>query len=570
MFGGDILAFFLKVSKHQSRTYLSIYESFYSPDVKGTRHRSYRSLGNIQKLIDSGIDGPISYYQKEVDRLNAQRKAECANRKINQRLISEISPERYLGYFPLANIMTNLDVREHFDYLQSNRQFHFNVFDVFSSLVYARLVSPLSKHRTFHDVLPSMFNSSHDSYYQILDAVEFLGEEYQKIVEIFTVATSENYGIDTKHTYFDCTNFYFEIDRENSFQKKGPSKENRKDPIVGLGLLLDANMIPIGMEMYPGNESEQPVFRNVIKSLKDRNNIKGRTIRIADKGLNSARNIITAINNRDGYIFSKSVKKLAKVEKTWVLLDNDYTEVKDEKNNILFKYKSCIEEYTYSYTDENGREYVKKVREKRVATFNPKLYKKKIFEINRMIEKARKLKASQAKKEEYGESSKYIIFQGKDGSKAEVQLNEKAIEQDKAAAGYNLLVTSEYKMDDCEIYYAYHNLWRIEESFRIMKSELDARPVYLQKENSIKGHFLICYIAVLLIRIFQFKVLENKYATSEICEFIKTFKVIQINEHRYINITRSTRFIVELAGILNQPITNYYLTDRQIKMMLTR
>ena len=112
------MAFFLKVSKHQSRTYLSIYESFYSPDVKGTRHRSYRSLGNIQKLIDSGIDDPISYYQKEVDRLNAQRKAESANRKINQRLISEISPERYLGYFPLANIMTNLDVRDHFDYLQ--------------------------------------------------------------------------------------------------------------------------------------------------------------------------------------------------------------------------------------------------------------------------------------------------------------------------------------------------------------------------------------------------------------------------------------------------------------------
>lgn len=570
MFGGDILAFFLKVSKHQSRTYLSIYESFYSPDVKGTRHRSYRSLGNIQKLIDSGIDDPISYYQKEVDRLNAQRKAESANRKINQRLISEISPERYLGYFPLANIMTNLDVREHFDYLQSNRRFHFNVFDIFSSLVYARLVAPLSKHRTFHDVLPSMFNSSHDSYYQILDAVEFLGEEYQKIVEIFTVATSENYGIDTKHTYFDCTNFYFEIDKENSFQKKGPSKENRKDPIVGLGLLLDANMIPIGMEMYPGNESEQPVFRNVIKNLKDRNNIKGRTIQIADKGLNSARNIITAVNNRDGYIFSKSVKKLAKVEKTWVLLDNGYIDVKDEKGNILFKYKSCIEEYTYSYTDENGREYVKKIREKRVATFNPKLYKKKIFEINRMIEKARKLKASQAKKEEYGESSKYVIFQGKDGSKAEVLLNEKAIEQDKAAAGYNLLVTSEYNMDDREIYYAYHNLWRIEESLRIMKSELDARPVYLQKENSIKGHFLICYIAVLLIRIFQFKVLENKYSTSEICEFIKTFKVIQINEYRYINITRSTRFIEELAGILKQPITNYYLTDRQIKMMLTR
>ncbi len=260
--------------------------------------------------------------------------------------------------------MNNLDVREHFDYLQSNRHFHFNVHDLFTSLVYAKTVAPLSKHRTFHDILPSMFSAPQDSYYQLLDAVEFLGEEYQKIVEILTVATDENYGIDTSHSYFDCTNFYFEIDRENSFQRKGPSKENRKDPIVGLGLLLDANMIPVGMEMYPGNESEQPVFRNIINGLKKRNNIKGRTIRVADKGLNSARNIIDSINCRDGYIFSKSVKKLPEVERTWVLLDNDYKEVKDKDGNLLFKHKSCIEEYTYSYTDDDGREFIKKVKEK--------------------------------------------------------------------------------------------------------------------------------------------------------------------------------------------------------------
>ena len=125
-------------------------------------------------------------------------------------------------------------------------------------------------------------------------------------------------------------------------------------------------------------------------------------------------------------------------------------------------------------------------------------------------------------------------------------------------------------MEDTEIYEAYHNLWRIEESFRIMKSELDARPVYLQKENSIKGHFLICYVTILLIRLFQFKVLQNNYSSSEICEFIKDFKVVQINENRYINMTRSTKFITELAAILHQPITNYYLTDRQIKALHTR
>ena len=139
--------------------------------------------------------------------------------------------------------------------------------------------------------------------------------------------------------------------------------------------------------------------------------------------------IIDSINCRDGYIFSKSVKKLPEVERTWVLLDNDYKEVKDKDGNLLFKHKSCIEEYTYSYTDDDGREFIKKVKEKRVATYNPKLHKKRVFEINKMVEKARKMKASQAKKEEYGESAKYVTFKGKDGSKAEVMLNEEAIEE---------------------------------------------------------------------------------------------------------------------------------------------
>ena len=566
-----IMAYFLKVTKQQNRTYLAIYESFYSPEVNGTKHRSYKSLGNIEKLKNDGIDDPIAFYQAEVDRLNLERKQEMANKKINQRLISEVSPERYLGYFPLSNVMNTLDVEMHFGYMQSTRDFHFNVFDIFSSLVYARAVAPVSKHRTFHDVLPSLLNQVDFSYDQLLDAVEFVGSEYEKFVEIFTVATKENYGLDTKKSYFDCTNFYFEIDKESQLQKKGPSKENRKDPIVGMGLLLDGNMIPCGMKIYPGNESEKPVLRNIISQLKNQNNITGRTIQIADKGLNCAQNIIEVTSNCDGYIFSKSVKLLPQKEKVWVLLEDGYQEVYDKHGELRYKYKSCIDIFEYSYFDSEKNMTIKKsIKEKRVVTFNPKLQKKKLMEIDKMVEKAKKMRASQAKKEEYGESSRYVVFTDESGNKAEVRLNEEQIEKDRQLAGYNLLVTSEYKMEDTEIYEAYHNLWRIEESFRIMKSELDARPVYLQKENSIKGHFLICYVTILLIRLFQFKVLQNNYSSSEICEFIKDFKVVQINENRYINMTRSTKFITELAAILHQPITNYYLTDRQIKALHTR
>ena len=150
------MAYFLKVSKQQSRTYLSIYESFYSPDVKGTRQKSYRTIGNLDKLIESGIQDPISFFQKEVDELNEKRRQEKQNNKINQKLISDVSPEKYLGYFPLANILNTLDVEEHFHNMQSCRNFKFDLYDVVSSLIYARAVSPLSKHKTFIDVLPSL------------------------------------------------------------------------------------------------------------------------------------------------------------------------------------------------------------------------------------------------------------------------------------------------------------------------------------------------------------------------------------------------------------------------------
>lgn len=564
------MAYFLKVSKQQNRTYLSIYESFYSPEVKGTRQRSVKMIGNLDKLIESGIEDPISHFKKEVDEMNEKRKQEKQNNKINQKLISNVSPEKYLGYFPIANILNTLDVEEHFNYMQSTRKFQFNLYDVVSSLVYARAVCPSSKHKTFHDVLPSLYKPSNYSYDQILEAVEFIGSEYEKFVEIFTVATQDNYGIDTENTYFDCTNFYFEIDKENDFQRRGPSKEHRNDPIVGMGLLLDSNMLPIGMKMYPGNESEKPVLRNIISDLKNKNNIEGRTIQIADKGLNCARNIIEAHNHSDGYIFSKSIKQLNEVEKTWALLDEGFIDVCDESGVLLYKYKSCIDEFIYEYKDDKGNKVSQTIKEKRVVTYNPKLAKKKNKEIDKMIEKARTMSGYAAKKNEYGESSKYVNFISEDGDKVVTTINQSAIDKDRQCAGYNMMVTSEYNMDDLSIYNAYHNLWRIEESFRVMKSDLDARPVYLQKEDSIIGHFLICYITILLTRILQFKVLKNKYSTSKICSFYRDFKVVKINENRYINMTRSSDFITTLATELRHPITNYYLTDKQIKMMHTR
>ena len=138
-----------------------------------------------------------------------------------------------------------------------------------------------------------------------------------------------------------------------------------------------------------------------------------------------------------------------------------------------------------------------------------------------------------------------------------------------ALAGYNLFVTSEIHMSDSEVYHTYHNLWRIEESFRIMKSQLDARPVYLQKEDTITGHFLICYLAVLLTRLLQFKVLGDQYCSEDILNFFKQFRAARVSERKYINLTRNSTFIREFAQKTELPLTSYFLTESQIKKMLS-
>ena len=567
------MAYFLKKTNNKKGTYLQIYESYYDPERRGGAHRSYKPIGYIHELVDKGIDDPISYFQTEVARLNQQHNEK--KMKDKSRTISDESPEKNLGYFLLKNINDSLRTKQYIDIMQTVTEYRFNVYDMMSSLVYSRVVHPCSKSKTYDEVLPKLFEPTDFSLDQLYTGLEYLGMEYEKIIEIYNHQINLKYKFDTSHTYFDCTNFYFEIDREDEFRKKGPSKENRHEPLVGLGLLLDANQIPIGMKLYPGNESEKPVMRDVIDGLKARNNISGRTIQVADKGLNCGNNIMHALKDGDGYIFSKSVKMLSETEKVWVLIQDDYHEVKSSNGDVLYKIKECIDDFEYNINNENGSKRKVKFREKRIVTYNPTLAKKHLYEINKLVEKAKSLKASQAKKSEYGECAKYVNFVSTDkkgtetDGKVKVTLNEETIENARKLAGYNMLVTSELKMSAQEIYKAYHNLWRIEESFRIMKSELDARPVYLQKEETITGHFLICYLAVLLTRLLQFKVLGNQFCSADIFTFIRDFRVAKISDRKYMNLARNSLFIKTLSAKTKLPLTSYFLSIGQIKKMLS-
>ena len=385
------MAYFLKKTKNKKGTYLQIYESYYDPERKGGAHRSDKPIGYIHELQANGIDDPIAVFTEEVKKLNQEHNRKKQADK--ERQISEDSPEKLLGYFPLKNLNDSLGVKKYIDLMQTVTDFRFNVFDLLSALIYARVVRPCSKSKTYVEVIPKLFEKHSFSLDQLYSGLEYIGSEYEKIIEIFNHQINQKFIFDTSHSYFDCTNFYFEIDKEDDFRLKGPSKENKKEPIVGLGLLLDVNQIPIGMKMYPGTESEKPVIRTVIDDLKQRNHISGRTIQVADKGLNCFNNILHALKAGDGYIFSKSVKTLPETEETWVLLPNDYVDVKNKKGELLYRIKECVDDFSYTYTDATGHRKTLKLPEKRIVTFNPKLAEKQKYEINRQVEKAKKLKA---------------------------------------------------------------------------------------------------------------------------------------------------------------------------------
>ena len=559
------MAYFLKISHIKKGTYLQIYESFRDKSRHCSAQRSFKSLGYLDDLIASGIDDPISYFKNEVDKMNKKAKKEKEDLAIKK--IDE-SPIKNLGYFLIKGLFNRLSVKRLLDLLDNIEGETISTYDYLLNMVSSRIINPCSKIKTYEEVLPTLFESYNISKDQVYDKLDFIGDNYSRILEVFNELYNEKYIRKTGNVYFDCTNYYFEIDDEDDFRKKGPSKENRKDPIVGMGLLLDEDQVPLTMKLYPGNESEKPIIRQCINEMKDRYHMNGRTIQVADKGLNCARNIYQALKNGDGYIYSQSVKKLEDKEQKWILLDNDYIVVKDSLGNIEFKYKSCIDEFTYKF--DNSIFTIKQIR---VASFNPSLAKKQKAEILKQVDKIKTLSLSQAKRKEYGDASKYVSFtpinqngEVDDESEVIASLNIDKIEKDLSLCGYNLIISSELKMNPLDIYHVYHRLWRIEETFRILKSELDARPVYCHKQNTIYGHFLICYLSVFILRVLQIKKFHDKIPANKIINFIRSFIVLK-EKDRITNLSSKDK-ILPFANSLNLNLDNYLFKPKDVQKLL--
>ena len=527
--GESNMSYNLKQCRYKNgKIFLEIVDSVYVKSKGYSIPVVIEKIGYLDDLKKTYVD-PISFFKDKAKKMELERK------ELNS-YIPRQSQELNLGSFLPLHVLNKLKLCDLSDAIDISSKRQYSHYDVLEFLTLTRIIYPSSKIDTYINQLNHFYKQYSFSKDQMYDGMQLIGSNDQAYLEYLNTRIDKLYKRNLKHVYFDCTNFYFEIDANSydEYRNPGPSKENHQGAIISMGLLLDADAIPLYYSLFPGNKSEKPILNEVISSMKETCNVNGKTIRVADKGLNCTENIIQAYLDGDGYIYSKAIR--SNDDKTMILNKTGYEELKDENGIVVFKSKSWIDTYTYSL---NGKEY--KLKEKRMVIWSKKYAEKTAYEREKAISKVDSSSPSIIK---HGFASKavdtlYDVISDSDGcvlssKDLSLVLNETKKSKQEALDGYYMIITSETNISWHEILDTYRKLWEIEASFRLTKTQFSARPIFASTENGIRGHFFICYLALTLTRLLQKKELNNMFNAEKIIDFIKTLKAFPIANEQFL------------------------------------
>ena len=537
--------------KNNGKPYLRLAESRYVKDIGRQKKFVLKNLGPLSKFDDGKPDFLKRFREKfkngEIDFDGITYYSNLPTKRVfeidNEMNYIEL---KNIGFLFLQSIYNSLGIYDLLREIKSNSKLEYDLNGLTKLLVFGRILDPTSKRKTFENRDKFLFQvvDSNDIN-QIYRALDVLSENSKKIQNrMNTKIKNSSIGRNTSLTYYDVTNYFFEtmygdddiyqLDENNEiikdekgkpimvkkgFRKKGVSKENSKGPIVQMGLFIDNNGIPVSHKLFPGNTQDKTTFKNVLENDVDEMDL-GKIVVVADNGMNTQENKYLIVDKGNGYIVSKSVKRSWKSQRDWALSDEDYTYIRNASNEVVFKYKSRINEITLIYKNEDGKKSKKTVKEKEIIYWSKKHYEKELHQNQKFIEYLESCKENPDKlKDRQRKSREYIKVLDIDKDTGEVIKTNKIVvfldqklEKYKETLGYYSIVTSEIEDNDKEIINRYHGLSRIEDSFRIIKSDLEGRPIYVWTEEHIKAHFLICFIALTIIRIIQYQLLkyENK------------------------------------------------------------
>jgi len=541
----------LNISTRKGRTYLYI-EKGYRDENGKVKKKNVKTIGYVDEL-DEDHEDPIAYYKALAKKMTEEEKNKrrlTLSIDMDEKLADGAIGTKNLGYALLLKIYHELEIDKFLKGKAQKENFQFNTNSIMILLVISRLLSPGSKKKAFEEKSRyfERFDFSLDDIYRSLPHFNKISDELQRFLH---ESVRMKFGSDTSIIYYDVTNYYFEIKKPDDLRKYGISKEKRKRPIVQLGLAMDRNGIPLHYEIFPGNKLDQETFRSVIGEVR-KNYDTGRVVVVADRGIITGDNIYYLVGSKpdqpqNGYIFSFSISGGTDSFKNYVLDDNGYTG-KDGKplgKYPDFKIKDRVIARDINVTMENGRTRKKTVYEKQIVFWSKKHCEKARAERAEIITKAEALitdptkftkatsygAAAYVNNLEYDKETGEILESDKKGK--HLFLNQSKIEKEEQFDGYYSIVTSELHLSPSEIVDTYRGLWEIEETFRITKSDLEARPVYVYDEENIRAHFLTCFIALTIIRLIQKRINWN-YSPAKIVECLTKLECILEHENIYL------------------------------------
>ena len=498
----------------------------------------YENLGTLDKIkLRCGSEDPIEWLKKYVNDLNIKNANEALpviiQKNPNKIIEKNVRCSFNVGYLFLQDIYYKLGINQICKEISDKYQFKFNLNDILSKLLYSRILFPASKLKTL-ELSKKFIEQPNFDYQHIERALPILCKE-NDFIQSQLYKNSKKYAPrNNRVLYYDCTNFFFEIEMEDNFRRYGKSKENRPNPLVQMGLFMDGDAIPLSCVITPGNKNEQttlqPLEEKIIKDFE-----LAEIVVCTDAGLASEANRKFNNTNSRKFITTQSIKKLKNflkeealdLTKGWHLAGSDKTyNIEKLRTDETLKdmYKDKIF-YKERWIKENDLE------QRLIVTYSVKYqeYQKQIRD--NQIERAKKIIENHPQKigkPKQNDPKRFIetihtTTNGEAAEEAYYSINQAIIDEEARYDGLYAVCTN---LEDSveEIIKFNHKRWEIEESFRIMKSEFHARPVFHSNEEAIKAHFLICFLALTIYRYLE-KKLEERYTVGEIIDTLRNMNL---------------------------------------------
>lgn len=534
----------LTFSKSKNSTSLYIQKSF-RKNGKSTS-KIVRKLGTMEELLpqhNNSEEEVIAWGKRIAKKMTEEEKRDKDVVLISlsqSKLLEPMKQTSYNGgYLFLQDIFHSLKLDKICRDIQDEYKFEYDLADVLSRLIYSRIIYPSSKLSTFEDS-KNFIEQPTFELHDIYRSLDVLAEKCDTIQEFLYENSKKVVNRNTSILYYDCTNYFFEIEEERGNCRYGKCKEHRPLPIIQMGLLMDGNGFPLSFVIFPGNENEQPSLIPVEKKIiKDFGITK--FVVCTDAGLASKENREFNIQKNCSYIVTQSLKKVKKHIKEWALNPEGWSKGDSTGLDISSVMKVVDDGETFEdgiwykerWINENG------IEQRIIVSFSPKYRAYQRYIRSRQIERARKSAESNKKTTTRNPNSPSRFLDevrytdnGEVADNVEVVVNDGRIAEEEKYDGFYAVCTT-LEDDIKDIIEVNKRRWEIEESFKIMKSEFKARPVYLQKDNRIEAHFLTCFIALMFIRILEDRT-GNKLTIEELIDTLRGYNFYHYEGSGYV------------------------------------